>query len=183
MRPFMTSQETTQLICMGSSLLHAWPNAELTQSSLHSSFCLMSDCNTLILSQMIPSDGQPHLWAWSQQTAWVYNCDHGHVIAALAHQLLCVLTDSDHIAIMVTTSSLIETSDSERLQSYFHSNAACYGSVGSADVLCPNQQWSSCDHGYNKQPDWNYWQWTVAIIFSSKFLMLWQHLLSRCSVS
>ena len=133
--------------------LHAWPRAELTQSSLHSSFCLMSDCNRLKLSQMISSDGQPQLSAWSQQTARVYNCDHGHVIAALAHQLLCVLTNSDHIAIMATTSSLIETSDSERLQSSFHLNFACYGSVGSADVLCPNQQRSPCDQGYSKQLD------------------------------
>ena len=118
------------------------------------------------------SDGQPQLSAWSQQAARVYNCDHGHVIAALAHQLLCVLTNSDHLAIMVTTSSLIETSDSERLQSSFHLNFACYGSVGSADVLCPNQQRSYCDHGHNKQPDWNCWQRTIAIICWSKCCML-----------
>ena len=49
----------------------------------------------------------------------MYNCAHGHVIASLAHHMFCVLTNSDHLVIMVTASSLIETSDSERLESYF----------------------------------------------------------------
>ena len=50
----------------------------------------------------------------------MYNCDHGHVIASLAHHMFCVLTNSDHLVIMVTASSLIETSDSERLRTSFH---------------------------------------------------------------
>ena len=37
-------------------------------------------------------------------------------MAALAQQMFCVLTNSDHVAIMVTTSSLIENADSELLQ-------------------------------------------------------------------
>ena len=61
-------------------------------------------------------------------------------MAALAQQKFCVLTNSDHlaimvtdhIAIMVTSSSLIETADSERLRSSAHLNVACYGSIGSA---------------------------------------------------
>ena len=53
-------------------------------------------------------------------------------MSALAQQMLCVLTNSDHIAIMVTASSLIETADSERLQSSANLNVACYRSIGSA---------------------------------------------------
>ncbi len=53
-------------------------------------------------------------------------------MAVLAQQMFCVLTNSDHIAIVVTTSSLIETADSERLQSSDHLNVACYSSIGSA---------------------------------------------------
>ena len=75
------------------------------------------------------------------------------VIAALAHQMFCALTDSDHIAIMVTASSRIETAGSERLRSSAHLDFTCYGSIGSSDVRCPNQQRSYCDHGYSKQPD------------------------------
>ena len=51
-------------------------------------------------------------------------------MAVLAQQMFCVLTNSDHIAIMVTTSSLIETADSERLQSSADLNVACDWSIG-----------------------------------------------------
>ena len=53
-------------------------------------------------------------------------------MAALAHQTFGVLTNRDHIAIMVTASSRIETADSERLQSSAQLNVACCGSIGSA---------------------------------------------------
>jgi len=53
-------------------------------------------------------------------------------MAALAQQMFCVLTNSDHLVIMVTASSLIETADSERLQSSAHLNVAFYRSFGSA---------------------------------------------------
>ena len=66
-----------------------------------------------------------------------------HDTAALAQQTFCVLTNSDHLVIMVASSSLIETFDSERLRSSFHLHFSCYGSICSADVLSPNQQLSS----------------------------------------
>jgi hypothetical protein len=34
-----------------------------------------------------------------------------HVMAAFAQQMFCVLTNSDHLAIMVTANSLIDTAD------------------------------------------------------------------------
>ena len=98
------------------------------------------------MNRLIPSPEdikwwQPQFWSWLQQTTWVYNCHHGHVPASLAHQMFCVLTNSNHLVIMVATSSLIETFDSERLRSSFHLNFSCYGSIWSADVLFPSQQW------------------------------------------
>ena len=53
-------------------------------------------------------------------------------MAMLAQHMFCILTNSDHLAIMVTTSSLIETADSERLQSSAALNVACYCSIGLA---------------------------------------------------
>jgi hypothetical protein len=55
-----------------------------------------------------------------------------HDTAALAQQTFCVLTNSDHIVIMVTASSLIDTADSQELRSSAHLHVACYGSLGSA---------------------------------------------------
>jgi hypothetical protein len=82
-----------------------------------------------------------------------HSCQHGHskqpectiaimdmFIAALAHQMFCVLTNSDHLAIMVTTSSLIETADSERLQSSADLNVACYCSIGLPSAIMKQQK-------------------------------------------
>jgi hypothetical protein len=38
-----------------------------------------------------------------------------HVTAALAQQMLCFLTNSDHFVFKVTASSLIDTADSQPL--------------------------------------------------------------------